>query len=223
MSAKGKGFPALDKKVPRNPKFDSVKSKTDTGASLSKKQDREAYRASRFRKRKNEEFRRIKVSTFAQLVLEVIDNEEDALADMLDEAATFGKTPAEIAEMRAAEAAGLTQVCDDGSSMQTANTSASSFYNLVHGTGERRQRAEPVGTGAAAAAIAQQSVSPYVLLDLRDSDDYDRCHINGGKNMLVLGKCRTTSSIKVQLGCDAGSSLAAAFVIWCGFVWFPIF
>eukprot|EP00051_Salpingoeca_urceolata_P006800 m.89984 g.89984 ORF g.89984 m.89984 type:complete len:424 (+) comp14990_c0_seq5:561-1832(+) len=70
----------------------------------------------------------------------------------------------------------------------------STWSSLVHGTGERRQRAEPVGTGAAAAAIAQQSVSPYVLLDLRDSDDYDRCHINGAINFPVARLNRSTNT-----------------------------
>ncbi|XP_063720007.1 centrosomal protein of 41 kDa-like isoform X2 [Symsagittifera roscoffensis] len=59
------------RRVPVNPKYANVKSSLDTGASLSKYLDKLEEIRSNYRFQKNEIFKRMKVTTFAQLIIQV--------------------------------------------------------------------------------------------------------------------------------------------------------
>ena len=63
----------------------------DTGASMSKYEERMEYIASNFKYKKGEIFKRIKATTLAQLIIEVAEAmADDDIDDAdLDEAATF--------------------------------------------------------------------------------------------------------------------------------------
>lgn len=60
-----------NKKVPENPKYKSVKSKIDTGSSLSSYLTKMEQMHACYKYRKDEIFRRLKCTTFMQLILQV--------------------------------------------------------------------------------------------------------------------------------------------------------
>ncbi|GFR73621.1 centrosomal protein of 41 kDa, partial [Elysia marginata] len=74
MSARGrKSVNPLDKKIPVNPKFKHVRSTLDTGASLSKYLEKLEEMKRDYNFKKDEIFKRMKIPTFAQLVVQVAD------------------------------------------------------------------------------------------------------------------------------------------------------
>uniref|UniRef100_A0A3B4AGV5 Uncharacterized protein n=1 Tax=Periophthalmus magnuspinnatus TaxID=409849 RepID=A0A3B4AGV5_9GOBI len=62
----------LVKRVPKNVKYQHIKSKLDTGCSLTKYMEKVEYMKSNYRYKKDEIFKRLKVTTFAQLVIAVV-------------------------------------------------------------------------------------------------------------------------------------------------------
>ena len=55
------------------------------------------------------------------------------------------------------------------------------YFSVVTGTGELDTSEEAAGADPDA-----PSTCPYLLLDVRDKDDYDKCHIISGENFSVL-------------------------------------
>uniref|UniRef100_A0A3Q0SVM8 Centrosomal protein 41 n=1 Tax=Amphilophus citrinellus TaxID=61819 RepID=A0A3Q0SVM8_AMPCI len=58
----------IKKKIPKNAKYEHVKTRLDTGCSLTKYMERLEEIKKNYRYRKDEIFKRLKVTTFAQLV-----------------------------------------------------------------------------------------------------------------------------------------------------------
>uniref|UniRef100_A0A8D0L1G1 Centrosomal protein 41 n=1 Tax=Sphenodon punctatus TaxID=8508 RepID=A0A8D0L1G1_SPHPU len=65
---KSVGDPFLGKRIPQNPKYQHVKTRLDTGNSLTKYTERLEEIKRNYRYKKDELFKRLKVTTFAQLV-----------------------------------------------------------------------------------------------------------------------------------------------------------
>ncbi|XP_010775995.1 centrosomal protein of 41 kDa-like [Notothenia coriiceps] len=61
----------LKKRIPKNEKYQHVKTRLDTGCSLSKYMERLEDIKKNYRYQNNEIFKRLKVTTFAQLILQV--------------------------------------------------------------------------------------------------------------------------------------------------------
>lgn len=159
MSAKPgkKKTSPLGKRIPENPRYKHVKPVVDTGACMSKYLEHLEDIKKNYKYRKDEIFSRLKVSTFAQLVLQVTD------ATFTD---TMDTTENEERDV------------DDTSQQTPPSTARSTLSSVVTGTGEldsSKEQEDPE-------VIQQPSVCPYLLLDLRDKDDYDNCHIIPAKS-----------------------------------------
>jgi len=169
----------FSKKIPSNPRYQNVKTRLDTGASASNYLNRIEEIKKNHRYRKDEIFKRMKVSTFAQLVLqvaEVCNLELDRLE--LDTARSdCGSVRAED-ELPPGE---------DGSASERRL-----LQDVIRGVGEVE-----VGSGKSSPEIdtsmnheEQKSGCnmpdltslPFLLLDIRDKDAYDECHIIGSLN-----------------------------------------
>lgn len=174
----------LSKKIPVNPKFAHVKSVLDTGSSATKFKDKLESIRSSYRFKKDEIFKRIKPNTFAQLVVEVADAEEELLAEELDEACAVGSARAEST----ARPSGLP---DDQASVRTDATARSGFLSLIQGVSERDAQPLP--------AAARPSRCPFLLLDLRDADDFRSCHIAGAISYPVAMLSRASNSFTADI------------------------
>ena len=72
----------LQRKIARNPRYANVESKLDTGASLTRFEKRVTDIQENFKLKPNEIFKRVKLSTFAELILQVA--EQDRVAELTD-------------------------------------------------------------------------------------------------------------------------------------------
>ncbi|KAG8542098.1 hypothetical protein GDO81_027465, partial [Engystomops pustulosus] len=76
----------LKKRIPQNPKYQHVRTRLDTGNSMTKYMEKIEEIKRNYRYKKDELFKRIKVTTFAQLVLQVASvSDETEAADLTSE------------------------------------------------------------------------------------------------------------------------------------------
>ncbi|XP_071961695.1 centrosomal protein of 41 kDa-like isoform X2 [Antedon mediterranea] len=134
-----------------------------------------------YRYKKDEIFKRMKVTTFVQLVLQVHaiqDLEDSALAEgdesMASSRSTIiggGDSASQISSSPVPSLA-LT----DGDYGEIKDTPRSTFQSVISGIGEFDMLSEPSNEEEERVVEIPQNC-PYLLLDLRDRDAYDQCHI----------------------------------------------
>ncbi|KAJ8245428.1 hypothetical protein GJAV_G00270620 [Gymnothorax javanicus] len=198
----------LQKRVPQNPKYQHVKSKLDTGCSMSKYMERLEDFKKNYRYKKGELFKRLKVTTFAQLVIQVAsvadlndmmsdgetsqlggsvsvqsNDDEDRLSERLDGAS---QAPADVL----ADA----NIHDDASDIVSAR---STLQSLISGVGELDldKNGQRSGTVTPESSPRLEELPypdcPYLLLDVRDRDCYEQCHIIGAYSFPITTLSRT--------------------------------
>eukprot|EP00035_Acanthoeca_spectabilis_P023075 m.447528 g.447528 ORF g.447528 m.447528 type:complete len:342 (+) comp19527_c0_seq1:1404-2429(+) len=180
-------FPASQKRIPKNPKYAKAQRKVDTGASMSQYQERMDYIRSNFKYKKGEIFKRIKVTTLAQLMVEVAEAMRDDMIDDadLDEAATFSGYYDEPRHGGGAAVPGVGAESEAGSvaTDATGMTSRSTLQSVIRGVGALDSEEELAAKEQAeSAAKMPKLVEPYLVVDLQDPEDFERCHIRGAHN-----------------------------------------
>ncbi|XP_032232310.2 centrosomal protein of 41 kDa B isoform X2 [Nematostella vectensis] len=140
--------------------------------------------------RKDEIFKRMKASTFAQLVLQVaqvLQVEQDRESLMT---ADLQRTivPEEKESVEDGENVPPLNLGDDRPATSGTATSRSTLQSLIHGVGEidvkdqdsdhNKSSEMPTETPLSTVAPDVESM-PYLLLDLRDKEAFDKCHIIG--------------------------------------------
>ncbi|KAG7455770.1 hypothetical protein MATL_G00244620 [Megalops atlanticus] len=186
----------MKKRVPRNPKYRHVKSKLDTGCSLIKYMEKMEELKKNYRYRKGELFKRLKVSTFAQLVIQVasVSDMNDVLID--EETSGLDGKLSPLSDEDVEQTNGTLRVSpepfiDDESDSEAAVSPRSTLQSLVSGVGEldmesHGQRKSSQGPVSSPGPINQPYPDcPYLLLDVRDREDYAQCHLISGK-----GRCQ---------------------------------
>ncbi|XP_043083105.1 centrosomal protein of 41 kDa isoform X1 [Puntigrus tetrazona] len=198
----------LKKRIPQNPKYQHVKTRLDTGSSLSKYMERLEEARKNYRYRKDELFKRLKVTTFAQLVIQVAsvsdqnDNIKDEMAGLEDDVSIFSASP------------GLDRLSDqtNGSPQPTllpppsinndesgdvAFSPRSTLQSVISGVGEmdldkngqKSIQNSPVSTSSITECPYPDC--PYLLLDVRDREQYDQCHIISAYSYPIATLSRT--------------------------------
>ncbi|ESO84298.1 hypothetical protein LOTGIDRAFT_73843, partial [Lottia gigantea] len=151
----------LSKKVPVNPKYKDVKSTIDTGKSQTKYLEKLEEIKKHYKFRKDEIFKRMKVATFVQLVnieVETIQNSTDVTTDRTD---THTDTPSTVP-----------------SASTVPDSSRSRLEQVIKGVGEidvdhPKPTSRPLPLG---------DKKPYLLLDVRERDAFDACHLISAKS-----------------------------------------
>ncbi|KAK1887987.1 Centrosomal protein of 41 kDa [Dissostichus eleginoides] len=189
----------LKKRIPKNEKYQHVKTRLDTGCSLSKYMERLEDIKKNYRYRNNEIFKRLKVTTFAQLILQVASvsdlNESeiddglsvvsDADLDCLSEH-TNGRSP-QASPVSDRQDAGDREMC---------NSARSTLLSVISGVGELN--VDPTNQETENECVFSPDLTdrpypdcPYLLLDVRDQDHYDRCHIISSHSFPIALLSRT--------------------------------
>ncbi|XP_061578428.1 centrosomal protein of 41 kDa [Cololabis saira] len=170
------GLEYMKKRIPKNAKYDYVKTKLDTGSSLSKYMERLEEIRKNYRYRKDEIFKRLKVTTFAQLVLQV------ASVSGLNENEMDGESnsPQDSISVVSEHTNGSTLGQGDG--RDTCHSARSTLLSVISGVGELNversgQRTEAELPPPPTPEDGPYPDCPYLLLDVRDRDQYDCCHI----------------------------------------------
>eukprot|EP00741_Cyanophora_paradoxa_P011180 tig00020554_g10800.t1 len=124
-SSKTPKIPATDRRIPKNPKYEGVRAKVDSGMTIDKLREQES---SANKSRKDEIFKRIKVSTLGSLI--DAETEEESVYSLVD---------------------------TEGGPSSTTKTSTHDATSTGQSSGQYNKK--------------------YLLLDVRDKDEYDKCHI----------------------------------------------
>lgn len=167
----------LQHKVPRNKKYESVVSRLDTGASVNRYLRKIEDMQTNYRYKKNEIFKRMKVTTFAQLVLQV------ANVSMSEEDTVDGAEN------------------DEPESQETDSISPrSTLEGVIKGVGEVDLKNPHVQQDVSKEFLSKPYYdSPYLLLDVRDHDDYEDCHITTAHNFPIAMLSRTMNNFTPQI------------------------
>ncbi|RUS86215.1 hypothetical protein EGW08_006010 [Elysia chlorotica] len=187
MSARGrKSVNPMDKKIPINPKFKHVRSTLDTGASLSKYMEKLEEMKRDYNFRKDEIFKRMKIPTFAQLVVQVADfGHDDTIeeeGELCAESARDERPDTADREVQRIQKGHTAAGGGDSNPAQTPDidTSRSRLEQVINGLGEvdldhpSKLRTAPLPM--------MGDECPYLLLDVREKDAYDECHIITAKS-----------------------------------------
>ncbi|XP_058502292.1 centrosomal protein of 41 kDa [Solea solea] len=181
----------MEKRIPKNPRYQYVKTKLDTGCSLTNYLDdiRRNYKY-----RKDEIFKRLGVSTFAQMILQVASvSELNEIEDDID-----SHRPEDCLSL----ASDVDSAChsDRSSAEHTGemcHSARSTLLSVISGMGElsREEKiSEPKLPDSPKQTDGPYPDCPYLLLDVRDRDHYDRCHIISAHSFPVTMLSRTMDS-----------------------------
>ncbi|XP_033824208.1 centrosomal protein of 41 kDa [Periophthalmus magnuspinnatus] len=162
----------LVKRVPKNVKYQHIKSKLDTGCSLTKYMEKVEYMKSNYRYKKDEIFKRLKVTTFAQLILQVASVSEHNLS--LSECEL--NTPEDALSVASEELESLTVRSAERQDARDIHTARSTLLSVINGTGELSVEQSP-DPESSLDSDRPYPDCPYLLLDVRHRDQYDSCHI----------------------------------------------
>ncbi|XP_028670310.1 centrosomal protein of 41 kDa [Erpetoichthys calabaricus] len=202
----------LEKKIPRNPKYQHVKSRLDTGSSLTKYMEKLEEIKRNYRYRKDELFKRLKVTTFAQLVLQVasvseLDNVESDkdLASISDSISVVSAADTEQHSVttkgkdspEGQQESSPVELFDSNNETEERVLSArSTLQSVITGVGEMDLE-RPEQKNFNHNIMNEMDVNipypdcPYLLLDVREKDHYDQCHIIGAYSYPIATLSRT--------------------------------
>lgn len=180
----------LKRRIPKNAKYQHIKTRLDTGCSLTKYMERVEDMKRNYRYRNDEIFKRLKVTTFAQLILQVASVSELNSSENESEA----NTPEDVLSMVSeAELESLT-VQSNGSvspsSTVRSDTARSTLLSVISGVGELSQDHGP-DPDSSPRSDRPYPDCPYLLLDVRDRDQYQTCHIISAHSFPVAFLSRT--------------------------------
>ncbi|XP_049631030.1 centrosomal protein of 41 kDa [Suncus etruscus] len=191
----------LTKRIPRNPKYQHVKSRLDTGNSMTKYIEKLEEIKKNYRYKKDELFKRLKVTTFAQLVIQVASLSDQTLEVTAEEIQRLEDNDSATSEPDAE-----TAVRTNGKESPTEQ--APSPVNFINSTGigdSSRSTLQSVISGVGELDLDKGLVKkeepnvkdrpypdcPFLLLDVRDRDSYQQCHIVGAYSYPIATLSRT--------------------------------
>eukprot|EP00795_Rhopilema_esculentum_P002281 gene2281-17894_t len=197
----------LNKRIPENPKYKGVKATVDTGASVTKYLEKIEDLRKNYRLRKDEIFKRMKPSTYAQLVLQVaqvvtIELERERLSTVQTNR-DFDEND-EIPHLNLAA---------EEKNNNPPDSSRSTLQGVISGIGEvdikdTEYEQQPPVTGREMEAPDAASL-PYLLLDVRDRDAFDKCHmIGGGKELSFSDVIKRNKTGKIIVVYDEDERIA---------------
>ncbi|XP_013889244.1 centrosomal protein of 41 kDa [Austrofundulus limnaeus] len=205
----------MKKRIPKNVKYDHVRTRLDTGCSSTKYVEKLEELRKNYRYRKDEIFKRLKVTTFAQLVLQValssVRNHseaddvshipQDSLSMVSDEGQ---ECPSEYTTDSALMVPPLSQCQDSGDSKDICHSARSKLLNVISGVGELnideviQHKASELVSSPAPVNVPYPDC-PYLLLDMRDHEQYDRCHIISAQSFPVARLSRTMNPYSKEM------------------------
>uniref|UniRef100_A0A2K5QL85 Centrosomal protein 41 n=1 Tax=Cebus imitator TaxID=2715852 RepID=A0A2K5QL85_CEBIM len=175
----------LTKRIPQNPRYQHVKSRLDTD----------------YRYKKDELFKRLKVTTFAQLVIQVASLSDQTLEVTAEEIqrledndSTASDPDAETTARTNGKGSPGEQPPSPEQFMNNAgagDSSRSTLQSVISGVGELDLDKGPVKKAEPNTKDKPYPDCPFLLLDVRDRDSYQQCHIVGAYSYPIATLSRT--------------------------------
>ncbi|XP_017730562.1 PREDICTED: centrosomal protein of 41 kDa isoform X6 [Rhinopithecus bieti] len=218
------------KRIPQNPRYQHVKSRLDTGNSMTKYTEKLEEIKKNYRYKKDELFKRLKVTTFAQLCITNTKGRRPAIQSSVEDTDSFFKQEifdiiqvASLSDQTLEVTAEEIQRLEDNDSAAsdpdaetTARTngkgnpgeqspspeqlinnagagdsSRSTLQSVISGVGELDLDKGPVKKAEPNAKDKPYPDCPFLLLDVRDRDSYQQCHIVGAYSYPIATLSRT--------------------------------
>nr|XP_045016194.1 centrosomal protein of 41 kDa isoform X1 [Jaculus jaculus] len=191
----------LTRRIPQNPRYQHVKSRLDTGNSMTKYIEKLEEIKKNYRYKKDELFKRLKVTTFAQLVIQVASLSDQTLEVTAEEIQRLEDNDSATSEP---DAEAATKTNGKGSpgeqspspiqfinSMGAGDSSRSTLQSVISGVGELDVDKGLVKREEPSEKDKPYPDCPFLLLDVRDRDSYQQCHIVGAYSYPVATLSRT--------------------------------
>ncbi|XP_069852876.1 centrosomal protein of 41 kDa isoform X4 [Dipodomys merriami] len=185
----------LTKRIPQNPKYQHVKSRLDTGNSMTKYIEKLEEIKKNYRYKKDELFKRLKVTTFAQLVIQVASLSDQTLEVTAEEIQRLEDNDSANSEPDAEISTGTNGKGSPGeqspspvqfiNSTGVGESSRSTLQSVISGVGELDLDKGLVKKAEPNTKDRPYPDCPFLLLDVRDRDSYQQCHIIGGLKVLA--------------------------------------
>lgn len=181
----------VTKKWSTNPKYRNVKPVVDSGFTIRKYLESIEELHRNFKFSKDEIFRRIKLETFVRLVLEVwmarLDPEKGENIPQREQIETGDNVNDSSASPEMPNSSSSSSIGTDIPSMDRMLTARSTLHSVISGIGELdltkggSDRVQDTTARDLPERLLYEQ-QPYLLLDVRDPDDYNRCHIISALN-----------------------------------------
>ncbi|XP_062989983.1 centrosomal protein of 41 kDa [Elgaria multicarinata webbii] len=191
----------LTKRIPQNPKYQHVKTRLDTGSSMTKYTEKLEEIKRNYRYKKDELFKRLKVTTFAQLVIQVAslsDENSEVPPEEIQKLDEGDASPADNNVDIAAETNGRGSPVEKPASpiLFINNTGAGESYrstlqSVISGVGELDLGKDALKKTEMYAKDGPYPECPFLLLDVRERDAYEQCHIVGAYSYPIATLSRT--------------------------------
>ncbi|NWV64336.1 CEP41 protein, partial [Malurus elegans] len=190
----------LTRRIPSNPKYQHIKTRLDTGNSMSKYMEKLEEIKRNYRYKKDELFKRLKVTTFAQLVIQVASLSNETLEVTNEELQKLQGDNIKDPEAAGEDAAGTNS---KGSSEGTPSpilflnnagageSPRSTLQSVISGVGEMDIEKDAPRKEDSRAQERPYPDCPFLLLDVRDRDAYEQCHIVGAYSYPIATLSRT--------------------------------
>ncbi|EDL13733.1 centrosomal protein of 41 kDa [Mus musculus] len=191
----------LTRRIPQNPRYQHVKSRLDTGNSMTKYIEKLEEIKKNYRYKKDELFKRLKVTTFAQLVIQVASLSDQTLEVTAEEIQRLEDNDSATSEADAEIAAKT----NGKGSPEEQSPSPVQFINSTGAGDSSRSTLQSVISGVGELDVDKGLVKkeepngkdkpypdcPFLLLDVRDRDSYQQCHIVGAYSYPIATLSRT--------------------------------
>uniref|UniRef100_A0A7N9AQF9 Centrosomal protein 41 n=1 Tax=Mastacembelus armatus TaxID=205130 RepID=A0A7N9AQF9_9TELE len=194
----------MKKKIPKNAKYQHVKTRLDTGCSLTKYLERLEDIKRNYKYRKDEIFKRLKVTTFAQLVSVsslivggcLLISHSYSFVDNLSVVSIGDLEGLSDHTNGSPQALPLSDRHDAGDTREICNSARSTLLSVISGVGElnlerNNQKEDKVSVSNPGPDDRPYPDCPYLLLDVRDRDQYDHCHIISAHSFPIAMLSRT--------------------------------
>ncbi|XP_066218770.1 centrosomal protein of 41 kDa isoform X2 [Saccopteryx leptura] len=184
----------LTKRIPQNPKYQHVKSRLDTGNSMTKYIEKLEEIKKNYRYKKDELFKRLKVTTFAQLVIQVASLSDQTLEVTAEEIQRLEDPDTEVTGRTNGKGSPGEQSPSPVqflNSVGAGDSSRSTLQSVISGVGELDLDKGLVKKAEPNAKDKPYPDCPFLLLDVRDRDSYQQCHIVGAYSYPIATLSRT--------------------------------
>uniref|UniRef100_A0A5K3ESN2 Rhodanese domain-containing protein n=1 Tax=Mesocestoides corti TaxID=53468 RepID=A0A5K3ESN2_MESCO len=157
----------LQKRIPKNPRYNDVIPTVDTGASLSSYLKKLDDASENFKIKQGEIFRRMKMTTFVQLLIQVAEVNGIGTQNGQDDESGVTDEKAQVSE-------GRTSVDPPSCALMSSRPTLES---VIKGIGELDMNQKNQSCLQPLSGIIDTMDRPYLLLDVREKDEFDQCHI----------------------------------------------
>lgn len=184
----------LQKKIPSNARYSEVKSRLDTGHSKTRYMKKIEEMKLNSQSKKNELFKRMKITTLAQLVLQVANLAMQEDVDLSPRALEGDADGSLTSDRRESE--------NKNDNNESRASSRYSLQSVIRGMGEidvaNGNKPKPKSPMT---PLNEQDYKdcPYLLLDVRDPEEFEACHLIGAKNFPVAMLSRTMNCFRKDI------------------------